>query len=412
MSKPTTRIASVEGLVLVGDKNYATGAGLDTPDQQQVLDRPVRALAALNDLHICAYPPQAQTCLVKITTEDGTVGWGEAHAPLGPGATRTVVDEVLAPLLVGQDPLAIERHWEYMYGSQRLRGHVAGYQMEAIAGVDIALWDLAGKLFDVPVYQLLGGPFITELPAYASGVPGATAEERAQNAAQFVSDGYTAVKASIGRGDIDSDLAGVAAIVDAVAVEADVLVDGHGAYSTDQALTVGRQLEALGVVWFEDPLPPEDIAGYVRLANALDMPVAAGETACTRWQVQARLREGAFDILLPDVCRAGGISEGRRIADVARLHNVRWAAHVSMGSSIHVAAAAHLAAASGNFLIFEFSSTPNPIGDVLLQSSLHPKGGVLHVPEGPGLGVTFDEDRLAEHILPDIGVSAARAGVS
>jgi L-alanine-DL-glutamate epimerase-like enolase superfamily enzyme len=104
-------------------------------------------------------------------------------------------------------------------------------------------------------------------------------------------------------------------------------------------------------------------------------------------------------VILPDICRAGGISEGRRIAEVARLYNTRWAAHVSMGSSVHVAAAAHLAAASGNFLIYEFSSTPNPIGDNLLTAPLHPENGFLQVPDGPGLGITFDEKQLEAHIL-------------
>jgi D-galactarolactone cycloisomerase len=406
MTRPLTRIAAVEAFIIVGNKDYAAGAGLKTPTDSDTSLRPARALAAVGDLHVCTYPPQAQTCLVKITADDGTSGWGEAHAPLGPAATKAVVDDVLAPLLLGQDPFAIERHWEYMYGSQRLRGHVAGFQMEAIAGVDIALWDLAGKLLDLPVYRLLGGPFRTDLPAYASGVPGATPDERAENAMRFVAEGYTALKTSIGRGDIDADLAGVAAIIDAVAGRGDVLVDAHGAYAADLALTVGRRLEALGVAWFEDPLPPEDIAGYARLAAALDMPVAGGETECTRWQVDERLRAGAFDVILPDVCRAGGISEGRRIADVARLHNVRWAAHVSMGSSIHVAAAAHLAAASPNFLVFEFPSAPNPLGDVLLTTPLHPEGGFLRVPDGPGLGVSFDEARLTAHIVSEKGLVA------
>jgi D-galactarolactone cycloisomerase len=210
------------------------------------------------------------------------------------------------------------------------------------------------------------------------------------------------VKTSIGRGNVEVDLAGVAAIVEAVADRADVLVDAHGAYATDLALHVGRRLESLGVAWFEDPLPPEDIDGYVRLAAALDMLVVGGETECTRWQFQERLAAGAFDVILPDVCRAGGISEGRRIADVARLHNVRWAAHVSMGSSVHVAAAAHLAAASPNFLVFEFPSTPNPLGDVVLEGSLHPEGGMLTVPDGPGLGITFDEAKLnAILVIPE-----------
>jgi len=408
MTRPQRTVAAVEAFVLVATKDYAGGAGLATPKPHSGPVPGPRALREVGDLHVCAYPPQAQTCLVKITADDGTVGWGEAHAPLGPAATKAVVEEVLAPVVLGQDPLAIDRHWEYLYGSQRLRGHITGYQMEAIAGVDIALWDLAGKLLDVPVYSLLGGPLRTALPAYASGVPGKTTGERAASAERFVNEGYTAVKASIGRGNADADLAGVAAVVEAVAGRADVLVDAHGAYASDLALYVGRKLEAMGVTWLEDALPPEDIDGYVRLARALDLLVVGGETECTRWQYHERLAKGAFRAILPDVCRAGGISEGRRIAEVAQLHNVRWAAHVSMGSSIHVAAAAHLAAASPNFLIFEFPSTPNPLGDALLTEPLHPVGGMLAVPEGPGLGIAFDEARLAEHIVGPATVEAAR----
>jgi D-arabinonate dehydratase/D-galactarolactone cycloisomerase len=391
-------ISSVEAFVLVGNKDYAADAGLATPGSG--LPKPAaRPLSEIGDLHICAYPPQAQTCLVKITDDQGLIGWGEAHAPLGPRATAAVVIDVLAPIVIGKDPLAIEVHWQRMYGSQRLRGHLAGYHMEALSGVDIALWDLAGKILDQPVYQLLGGPFRTSLPAYASGVPGATPEERARSVERFIAEGYTTVKASIGRGDVDSDLGGLHPLVDVARGKADVLVDAHGAYTADTALHVGRQLESMGVKWFEDPLPPEDIGGYVELARALEMLVVGGETECTSFQYLERLKAGAQDLLLPDVCRAGGITEGRRIADVAHLFNRRWAAHVSMGSSVHVAAAAHLAAASGNFLVFEFPSSPNPIGDDLLTQPLRPNQGFIDVPHGPGLGIEFDRDRLAEHLI-------------
>ena len=395
MSGSSARIAAIEAFVLVGDKDYAGDAGLRAvrPEPQEAV-LSARALAAIGDLHICAYPAQVQTCVVKITADDGTIGWGEAHAPLGARATQAIVQDVLAPLLIGEDALAIDRHWERMYGSMRLRGHVAGFLMEAIAGVDIALWDLAGKLFGVPVYRLLGGPYRTQLPVYASGVPGTTVSERVAAAERLASEGYSAVKTSIGRGDIDSDLAGVQAIVGAVRGKADVLVDAHGAYTPENALDAARRLQDIGVYWLEDPLPPEDIDGYVRLSAAVDMPIASGETECTRWQFEERLSRGAVDVILPDVCRAGGISEGRRIATVASLHNTRWAAHVSMGTSIHVAAAAHLAAASANFLIFEFSSSSNPLGDELLTSPLRPRGGTLQVPDGPGLGIEFDEARL------------------
>ncbi len=392
-------IVEVEAFLLVGDKDYAADAGLATPDLARTRPTPPRPFADPGDLHVCAYPPQAQTCIVRLTTESGLAGWGECHAPLAPRATAAIVLDVLAPILIGQNPLAIEVLWQRMYGSQRLRGQVAGYQLEAIAGVDIALWDLAGKIHDRPIFELLGGPFRTSLPAYASGVPGATVAERVNSVKRFIDEGYTTIKASIGRGTIEDDLEGLHPLIKAAHGRADILVDAHGAYSADSALAVARALESMGVAWLEDPLPPEDIVGYARLCAAVDMPIASGETECTAFQILQRLQAGSPDIVLPDVCRAGGISEGRRIATVAQLHNRRWAAHVSMGSSIHIAAAAHLAAASGNFLIFEFPGTPNPIGDGLLTHHLRPERGVLTVPDGPGLGITFDEAQFDRHAI-------------
>lgn len=399
MAAPSYSIVSVEALVLVGDKDYAGDAGLATPGSGSVAKALPRPLADPGDLHVCAYPRQAQTCIVRIATDSGLVGWGECHAPLAPEATAAIVANVLRPILLGQNPLAIEVLWKRMYGTQRLRGQIAGYQMEAIAGVDIALWDLAGKVLGRPVYELLGGPFRTALPAYASGVPGATVEDRVASANRFIDAGYTTIKASIGRGTIEADLTGLQPLLDITRGRADLLVDAHGAYDAGNAITVARELQAMGVAWLEDPLPPEDIDGYARLCAAVDMPIASGETECTAYQVRDRLMAGTPDVLLPDICRAGGISEGRRIADLAHLYTRRWAAHVSMGSSIHVAAAAHLAAASANFLIFEFPSTPNPIGDGLLTRPLRPERGVLTVPGGPGLGITFDEEAFARHAV-------------
>jgi L-alanine-DL-glutamate epimerase-like enolase superfamily enzyme len=318
---------------------------------------------------------------------------------MAPRATAVIVLEVLAPLILGRSALAIEALWQRMYGSQRLRGHVAGYHLEAMASVDIALWDIAGKAQDRPVYELLGGPFRTSLPAYASGVPGESIDERVASVHRFMDEGYTTIKASIGRGTIDSDLEGLQPLLDAARGRADVLVDAHGAYSRESVTRVARELKAMGAAWLEDPLPPEDIEGYAMLCGSVDLPIASGETECTVFQVHDRLKAGTPDIVLPDVCRAGGITEGRRIADMAHVYNRRWAAHVSTGSSIHVAAAAHLAAASSNFLIFELPGSSNPIGDCLLTRPLRPANGMLNIPDGPGLGITFDDDALARHAI-------------
>jgi D-galactarolactone cycloisomerase len=290
--------------------------------------------------------------------------------------------------------------WERMYSTMRLRGHSTGFMTEAISGVDIALWDILGKALDLPVYMLLGGAFRDRIKAYASGVPGATIEEQVAHAKSFVQDrGFTAVKMSTGRKNLEVEIQAVAALSKAIGDQAHLLVDAHGAYDAYTAINLGRQMQDLGVYWLEDPLPPEDHSGYKMLSDALDMAIAAGETECNRYQFRDRLADRSVDILLPDVCRAGGISECRKIAMLADCYNTPWAAHVSMGSPIHIAASLHLGAATPNFLICECPTHQNPIGNNLLKAPLVCADGFFELPDGPGLGIELDEQALAKVIL-------------
>ena len=393
------RIAKVESFHIVADREAHAAAG--TVARRRTSATPgVKALDYNAGRHLCAYPAIDQTLLVRLTSDTGLVGWGEAHSPPVPGVAKAVIADLFAPLLLGQNPLAIEVLWDHLYASMRLRGHGAGFMLEALAAIDIALWDLAGKALDQPIYQLLGGPFRTRIPCY-TGLPGETVEERIAYAQDYVALGFTALKTGTALGETSCALAAVGAVVEAVRGRATVLVDAHGAYDARTAIPAGRELERMGVGWLEDPLAPEDLDGYAALCAALDMPIASGETECNRWQFNEKLRRGGADIILPDICRAGGISEGRKIALVADLFNVPWCAHVSMGSSIHVAAALHLAAATPNFLICEYRGPlrPNPLGDVLLQEPIQYADGHLQVPAGPGLGITFDDDALAARSL-------------
>lgn len=401
------RIARVEALRIAARKDYVTSAGLRAPAMPGARD--ARALNHNTGRHVCIYAAAVETLLVKITTEGGLIGWGEAHSPPVPRVSQALVEDLLAPQLVGRDPLAIQAHWDRLYHSMRLRGHNTGFMMEALAGVDIALWDLAGKLLGQPIYRLLGGPFgatdngeSPRIPCYASGIPGATLDERLEAAEAFIAQGFTAIKLSIGRGSLDEDLAGAEVVACAIAGRAHLTVDAHGCYDARTAVPAARRLEAAGVRWLEDPLPPEDLDGYATLCAALDMPIANGETECTRWQFHEKLRRGAADVILPDICRAGGISETHRIAMVADLFQVPWCAHVSTGSSVHLAASLHLAAATPNSLICEYPNplSPNPLGDPLLQQPLRYEAGHLLVPQGPGLGIAFDEEALAAHTIP------------
>ncbi|MBV7338161.1 mandelate racemase/muconate lactonizing enzyme family protein [Chloroflexi bacterium TSY] len=388
------KITAVETLVLFSERPYTKQHGMEfAPTEPPV--RRVLTDRYHDGRHLCVYPQGEQTVLVRLETDTGLVGWGEAHAPYAPEVTQALILELFVPLILGQDPMMSEVLWEKMYGSMRLRGHNTGFTTEALAGIDIALWDLRGKITEQPVYALLGGPYRTSIPAYASGVPGLRDGEKQISAQKYLDAGYTGVKLAIGRRSLEEDLATIAAVADVLGEQAHLLIDGHGAYDLGTAIQVGRELERLGCYWFEDPLVPEDHSGYVELSRALEIMVVAGETECNRFQFRDRLATRAVDVILPDICRAGGITEGQKIAILADAYQTPWAAHVSMGTMVHVAAALHLGSASPNFLICEFHPGLTALGNDIVKTKLNPENSFLSLPEGPGLGIKFDEEALA-----------------
>lgn len=394
------KICSVEAHVLFSEKKrYTKQQGLEDNRADESNNRRILTNRYRDGRHLCVYPQGEQTVLVRLETDGGLIGWGEAHAPYAPKVTQVLVLELFAPLILGCDPMASEVLWEKMYSSMRLRGHSTGFTTEALAGIDIALWDLRGKITEQPIYALLGGPYRTSIPTYASGIPGESNAEKQAQTQRYIDEGYTAVKLAIGRRSLEEDLTTVAAVAYTAGERAHLLIDAHGAYELSTAIQVGRELERLGCYWFEDPLLPEDHGGYAELARALDMMVVAGETECNRYQFRDRLASRAVDVILPDICRAGGISEGQKIAMLADVYQIPWAAHVSMGTMVHVAAALHLAAASPNFLVCEFHPTLVALGNDLVETRLEPANSHLTVPQGAGLGIEFNEEKLQEVII-------------
>lgn len=342
-------------------------------------------------------PGYQQTTLVKVSTDQGIVGWGECHAPAAPGVHRTVITDLLAPVIVGQDARNVEALWERMYSTQRLRGYATGFFMEAMAGVDIALWDALGKHVGLPVYQLLGGRYRDSIPTY-TGVGGATIDELIESARRAIDDGFPAVKLGLSKGHGTRDLDRVAAVSDVVQQKGQVLVDSLGGYKISEALAVGRRLDSLGNIgWWEDPLMPEDVDGYVALTSRLDLPICLGEEISNRFQFRDMASRGAMNITNPDVCRSGGITESRRIAMIADLYGMLWSPHVSMGSAVYISASLHLAVATPNAVIMEGGNAHlGPFGNPLLKRPLDLRPGCAFVPDGPGLGIEFDQEALRE----------------
>jgi len=298
---------------------------------------------------------------------------------------------------MGQSPYDIRVHWERMYGAMRVRGHSTGFWLEAISGVDIALWDLVGRLLGRPVYQLLGGAFRERMRVYASGLPAlhdgsdeSALERLASLARDFVGQGFRGMKMAIGHG-IEHDVRAVRAVREAIGTDMDLFVDAAGVYDPAQAIRLGRHLEELGVGFFEMPIPTDNLPGYVQVARALDVPIALDALA-NRFQARDYIGAGGLDVIQPDVCRAGGISESLKMAEVADLYGAACAPHVSIGSAVHFAASLQLGVALPNLLISEHWAGESPIGDQILRNPLpKPIDGHIGLPQGPGLGIEVDD---------------------
>ncbi len=341
-----------------------------------------------------------QATLVKIETKDGLVGWGECHAPAAPRVHAAVITDLLAPILVGQDAREVEPLWGRLYSSQRLRGYATGFYTESIAGVDLALWDLLGKYVGQPLYRILGGKYRDSVPTY-SGVRGATPQALADSARGQLEKGYTAVKMGLSKGPGTASIDRVVAVSDAIGSEGQVLVDSLGAYRFHEARAVGARLDELpNVGWWEDALLPEDVAGYSALRASLKTPVCVGETLSNRYQFRDLFGARAADIVNPDLCRAGGVSECRRIGVLADLHGVLFSPHISTGTALYWAASVHLGAHLPNTVIMEGGTLlDRPFGNAFLKQPLEARPGEAIVPERPGIGAEFDEARLARYAV-------------
>jgi D-galactarolactone cycloisomerase len=339
--------------------------------------------------------------IVEIETDQGLVGWGESY---GPARINAAIVRVMAPILIGQDALRSEWIWQEIYARFRDHGQ-KGSIIQALSGIDIALWDLKGKFFGQPVHRLMGGPLRTEVNAYATGLyrreQGNPEEYLAEEAASYAAEGFKAVKLKVGFG-IDDDVRATRAVRDAIGPDVGLMIDANHAYDAVAAIRLGRKVEDLDIGWFEEPVPPEDIAGHCRVRAALAIPVASGECEFTRFGFREMIASQAVDYIQPDTCSAGGLSECKKIADMASAYGIRYAPHV-WGTGIAIAASLQLLAVLPPFTppslnpiepMLEFDRTEHPIRKALLATPIEHQSGVVTVPSGPGLGFEIDRDAL------------------
>jgi D-galactarolactone cycloisomerase len=349
---------------------------------------------------------QRSATLVEVRTDAGLVGWGEAFAQglEPPEIAASAVTHAFAPMLVGESALDVERLWYAMYNRSRDYGR-KGAVMAAISAVDIALWDIAGKAYGVPVYQLMGGAFRSRVEPYATGfyrIEGqGEAPRLADEALRHWEGGFRLMKVKLGFGIAD-DIAVMQAVRQALGGrKATLMVDTNHAYGRAEAACLGQAMAEMDLRWYEEPVAPEDLAGYADLRRRLPMAIAGGENEHSLYGFRALFDAEAVDIAQPDLGSCGGLTAARHIAVLAQAKGVEvnphvWGSAVAQAASLQFIAALPTAHHSlfARPPILEYDQSEHPFRRELTTTPIEMRDGWVAIPDGPGLGIEIRRDTL------------------
>ncbi len=342
--------------------------------------------------------------LVEVNTDNGLTGWGEAHGFAHPA--ESVIANVLAPLALGCDPLDISPLWHEMY---RRTVHVGqrGLVLCAMSALDVALWDILGQTVNQPIFRLLGGKFRDEVATYSMGLFYRKGEDPAgvERVAACLRDlGYAAIKMKVGGMSLKEDTQRVELVRKTIGPDMQLMVDANRAYSAPAAIRVARAIEPYNILWFEEPVGPDDIAGYQTFKSAVSMMVAGGECEYTQHGFARLMGERCVDIVQPEITSAGGITVCRQVMDMAHRMGIFFVPHMH-GSALTLAAGLQLVAAMPNVTtvagpqvpMIELDTTRNPLREELLTEPIEPVRGKTQIPIKPGLGVQINRATVAKY---------------
>src|SRR6202167_1382710 len=336
--------------------------------------------------------PEFSAVLVQVDTDEGITGCGEAIARAGAEAASAAVESFLGPVITGADPANIEGLHRLMVSQLRRFGHDGGVVIEAISGIDIALWDIAGKAAGRPVRDLLYGAGRSQVPVYASSVYIDAVEAMVAETQEQVAAGFSTVKLKCGHSH--ADVAKIATIRAAVGPEIALGVNANSAYDATDAVWVAKRFENLDIAFFEEPCHPDDTDGYAWVRAQSAIPLAGGETLFLTYGFHEYLRRGLLDVVQPDLARCGGITSAMQVATLAQAHRVRFAPHTGFSGGISQLAALQVAAAAAELYLLEYMFIDNPLRDIFQGGYPRPTGGTIEVPDGPGLGLELDLDAV------------------
>lgn len=340
--------------------------------------------------------------LVRVDTDEGITGWGEAHHGRCPGAVAKLIDTTMSELVTGMDALDVVGVWSKVYQMQLASHGMGAAASLALSGIDLALWDIRAKAAGWPLYRLLGGA-PRAIPAYAGGISlgWQPPEDLAAEAQGYVALGYKAVKLRVGD-TAKKDIARVQAVREALGDDIDILVDANTRYTLEDVRRVMPAYRELAVGWLEEPFPPQDYRAYKDAAALGAVPLAAGENHFTRYEFTRLVEDGAAKFAQPDLSKTGGLTESMRIAALVSSWKMTVNPHTS-ATSLNMAATIHLLASVDNPGYFEGDvATLNPFRDDLADEPYRlDEKGFVWPSEKPGLGVEVDETFIARHPLID-----------
>lgn len=373
--------------------------------------RPDHYLPHWKELSAAGVRANYYACIVEVKTDEGITGYGESLVREVPEAHALIVKKLLGKIIIGQNPERVKELWDIMFSSLCTRGHFGGFFVEALSGVDAALWDILGKAKNKPVYSLLGGPTMEKIKAYASSIywhyfKKAGPEEVAKEAVRLVEAGHDQIKVKVGAskmgGERDADVKLIRAVRDAIGGEVEIMADANSAFSVEEALKIGKQFEKLEVKWFEEPIPPHDVDGYIKLAKSLDMSIAGGESLFSSYTFRDFITKGGLDIAQPNLSRCGGLTEFLKILKLCESNGVKVAPHVGLSGPGSRAAGLQASAITPRktFATYEFMyKQDNRLNELVEKSIEIFEKGYLALPREPGLGMKLNHEKLEEFLV-------------
>ncbi len=383
----------------------------------------------ITDIKTAVVAYHGEATLVRIDTDEGLVGYGEANPDAGAAAVVGLIAQ-LKKELIGEDPRNVEHCWEKLRRNHVFSGAQSGVFLIALSGIEIALWDLAAKAAGQPLYRMLGGKFRDRVRLYADCGDGDEASGSpkgcAARARRMVADGFTALKFDVddlrhpakfdaanhtaNAAELRSMVERVAAVRDAIGPDIDLCIDLHARYDVPSACRIAWEMEPFKLLWLEEPIPAENVDALRQVRARSRTPICVGENLYMRWGFRELLEQQAADVIMPDVPKCGGLAESKKIANLAEVYYLPFAPHL-VSTPLGTMATCHTCAAVPNFLVLEWHALEErEVWDSYVRapdgSSSIVKDGHIAIPDAPGIGVELDMDSVKRHAAPGYGVFA------